>query len=168
MNRAQQWDAALLIDEANAYVHTRGIDLRQNAIVGVFLRLMESYKGILILTTNKTNESKEGSFDIDDAILSRCDLVIHYEIPPVKGRAQIWRDQREVRKITEQELPNSVIMELAQRFEVSGRSIRKLLGLTARYARHSKLVMDYQLFESVAEFIPKTRSEKIIDKKEPV
>ena len=49
LNRAAKWKVILLIDEADVYIHERGDDLIQNAIVGVFLRLLEYYKGILFL-----------------------------------------------------------------------------------------------------------------------
>ena len=145
-------------------MHARGYDLRQNAIVGVFLRLMEYYRGIMVLTTNKINE--DGSDDIDDAILSRCSLVVHYEIPNGKGHYKIWRDQREIRKITVEELPDPVLKVLAARFHISGRSIRNLLGLTARFARANKLKMGPELFQTISKYIPTTRSEKVLKKED--
>jgi len=53
LNRATRWGAILLIDEADVYIYERGTDIGQNAIVGVFLRLLEYYGGILFLTTNR-------------------------------------------------------------------------------------------------------------------
>ena len=41
LERASRWGIILLIDEADVYIHERGNDLEQNAIVGVFLRLLE-------------------------------------------------------------------------------------------------------------------------------
>src|SRR6185295_19284784 len=46
LRRAQRWGAILLIDEADVYVRERGDDIQQNAIVGVFLRVLEYYRGI--------------------------------------------------------------------------------------------------------------------------
>lgn len=160
MDRAQKWDAVLLIDEANAYVHKRGYDLRQNAIVGVFLRLMESYKGILILTTNKTGED---GFDIDDAILNRCAAVVHFNIPPAPFRLKIWTDQRAIRNIKIEEVPDSVLKQAALLFHFSGRSIRNLLGLTARYSRRTKKPISLDMLKNVSKYIPKTREEKLVE-----
>ena len=53
LTRASRWKAILLIDEADVYVHERGQDIQQNAIVGVFLRVLEYYRGVLFLTSNR-------------------------------------------------------------------------------------------------------------------
>ena len=51
--RASRWKAILLIDEADVYIHERGDDIQQNAIVGVFLRVLEYYRGVLFMTSNR-------------------------------------------------------------------------------------------------------------------
>lgn len=61
------------------------MDLVRNAPVSVFLRVLEYYQGILILTTNRV-----GTFD--EAFQSRIQLAIHY---PMLGRAErrrIWHN----------------------------------------------------------------------------
>ena len=37
--RSNRWNAVLLIDEADVYVHQRTNDLKQNSVVGTFLRV---------------------------------------------------------------------------------------------------------------------------------
>jgi hypothetical protein len=163
MGRAQNWDAVLLIDEANAYVHRRGTDIVQNAVVGVFLRLMESYRGILIFTSNKSDpnaQDEEDSIDVDDAILSRCQGVFNYKLPKIGMRRQIWKDQREIQELTK-DLSDEVIEILTKDFAISGRSIRNLLGTTARFARGTKREMTVELFRTIAKYIPLTRTEKV-------
>ncbi|KZV97816.1 P-loop containing nucleoside triphosphate hydrolase protein [Exidia glandulosa HHB12029] len=50
---AQMWNAVLLLDEAEVFLQKRSpSDLQRNAIVSIFLRQLEYYQGILILTTN--------------------------------------------------------------------------------------------------------------------
>ena len=47
------WGAIVLIDEADVFLEERSVnDLQRNAMVAVFLRQLEYYQGILILTTN--------------------------------------------------------------------------------------------------------------------
>ncbi|MGH6691328.1 MAG: AAA family ATPase, partial [Gammaproteobacteria bacterium] len=82
--RAQRWNAILLLDEADVYVAERGTDLEQNAIVGVFLRVLEYYKGVLFLTTNRADL-------VDDAVASRCIAKIPYGVPVPAQQARIWR-----------------------------------------------------------------------------
>jgi hypothetical protein len=60
--RAERWGAILLIDEADVYVRSRGNDIEQNAIVGVFLRVLEYYRGVLFMTTNMRQPSTMLSF----------------------------------------------------------------------------------------------------------
>jgi len=48
------WNAVLLLDEADVFLEERSLhDLKRNALVSIFLRLLEYYRGILILTTNR-------------------------------------------------------------------------------------------------------------------
>jgi SpoVK/Ycf46/Vps4 family AAA+-type ATPase len=51
---ASHWKAVLLLDEADVFLVWRTVtDIERNSIVSVFLRELEYYKGILILTTNQ-------------------------------------------------------------------------------------------------------------------
>lgn len=81
--RAQRWGAILLIDEADVYIRERGGDLLQNAVVGVFLRVLEYFNGILFLTSNRGDI-------IDDAIMSRVTAHIDYNNPDTEGAKKIW------------------------------------------------------------------------------
>lgn len=84
---ASRWNAVLLIDEADVYVRERGDDIVQNAIVGVFLRVLEYYSGILFMTTNRAES-------IDDAIVSRCIAKFGFAAPSRnEDRVKLWRIQ---------------------------------------------------------------------------
>ena len=63
--RADKWNAVLLLDEADVFLEQRSIhDVHRNALFSVFLRELEYYQGIMFLTTNRVKQ-------IDDAIASR-------------------------------------------------------------------------------------------------
>jgi SpoVK/Ycf46/Vps4 family AAA+-type ATPase len=50
---AQMWNAVLLLDEAEVFLQQRDVsNVERNALVSIFLRQLEYYQGILILTTN--------------------------------------------------------------------------------------------------------------------
>ncbi|KFY28457.1 hypothetical protein V493_02921 [Pseudogymnoascus sp. VKM F-4281 (FW-2241)] len=73
-NLATEWEAVMLIDEADVFLNSRGqgeTNLEKNALVSVLLRVLEYYEGILILTTNRIN-----SFDV--AVQSRVHLAVKY------------------------------------------------------------------------------------------
>jgi SpoVK/Ycf46/Vps4 family AAA+-type ATPase len=49
----QTWNAVLLLDEAEVFLQRRDTtDVTRNALVSIFLRQLEYYKGVLIMTTN--------------------------------------------------------------------------------------------------------------------
>ncbi|CAI7655938.1 unnamed protein product [Penicillium glandicola] len=81
---ARNWNAIVLLDEADVYLETRSAqDLRRNSIVSIFLRALDYFQGILFLTTNRV-----GSFD--EAIMSRIHVQIGYDPLDEDSRKQIW------------------------------------------------------------------------------
>jgi hypothetical protein len=118
--RAARWRAVLLLDEADVYVHERGRDLQQNAIVGVFLRVLEYQDTVLFLTTNRPD-------DVDDAIASRCVARLSYPRPSALEQKQIWRV---LATAANARITDSTIEMLVERnSELSGRDIKNLLKL---------------------------------------
>ncbi|TAK94787.1 MAG: AAA family ATPase, partial [Aquabacterium sp.] len=59
LKRAQRWGAVMLIDEADVYIRKRSDDITANAVVGVFLRVLEYFDGLLFLTTNRIDDIDE-------------------------------------------------------------------------------------------------------------
>ena len=112
LGRTMKWNAILLIDEADVYVRSRGTDIQQNAIVGVFLRILETFGGCLFLTTNMLKDKTTGKLMIDDAIMSRCTAHIKFELPNKDDRYSIAKvlatqfkcdiSDSELKKINEQ------------------------------------------------------------------
>lgn len=69
---ASAWNAILLIDEADVFLQRRAeLSLERNRLVAVFLRKLEHFDGILILTTNLVAH-------FDSAILDRMHLQMQY------------------------------------------------------------------------------------------
>ena len=78
------WDCVVLLDEADVFLEQRTLtDLQRNALVSVFLRVLEYYDGILVLTSNRV-----GTFD--EAFKSRIQLALHYESLNEEQRCKIW------------------------------------------------------------------------------
>jgi SpoVK/Ycf46/Vps4 family AAA+-type ATPase len=83
---AEHWDAVVLLDEADIFMATRNdLDLARNAIVSVFLRELEYFQGIIILTTNRATS-------IDSAFQSRIHFTMQYPDLDEEGRRAIWRN----------------------------------------------------------------------------
>lgn len=121
LSRAARWKAILLIDEADVYVHERGDDIHQNAIVGVLLRLLEYFRGIMFMTTNRATI-------IDDAILSRVTAHVRYTPPQDDDQAgRLWKVLA-----TQYGASGLDVEEAVKTFRnISGRSMRQLLRLSA-------------------------------------
>jgi AAA+ superfamily predicted ATPase len=120
LKRAERWGSILLIDEADVYIRDRGNDIVHNAIVGVFLRLIEYYNGILFLTSNRGDI-------IDDAIISRATAWIRYSIPDDKLLRQIWQVLSAQFKV---DLNDVDILNLVSELpNISGRTVKNLLKL---------------------------------------
>jgi SpoVK/Ycf46/Vps4 family AAA+-type ATPase len=78
--------AVLLIDEADVSMKARtSNNLQRNELVSVFLRLLEYYAGIMILTTNRMRS-------IDTVFESRIDIALTYNALTEADRQQVWRN----------------------------------------------------------------------------
>ena len=143
LTRAQRWGAVVLIDEADVYIRRREDNMAANAVVGVFLRVLEYFNGLLFLTTNRVD-------DIDEAIVSRCIALIKYEPPDRDARRKIWRVMMEQFGLSEA-LP--LADTLADRFPTaSGRDIKGLAKLVAKYCRQKNLPPDLEVYRRCAMF----------------
>jgi hypothetical protein len=143
--RAQRWGAVLLLDEADVYVRERGADLHQNAIVGVFLRVLEYQGNVLFLTTNRPE-------DVDDAIASRCVARLNYKPPTDEDQARIWRVLADAFKI---ELPDEEIGWIVSNSSgISGRDVKNLLKLAALVAKGRGCKVDSNIIEFCKKFKP--------------
>jgi hypothetical protein len=68
---SHRWGCVLLLDEAEVFLAKRNHeDLKRNAMVSVFLRVLEYYSGILFLTTNRVGT-------IDEAFKSRIHISLY-------------------------------------------------------------------------------------------
>jgi len=141
--RAQRWGAVMLIDEADVYIKRRNDNLASNAVVGVFLRVLEYFNGLLFLTTNRVD-------DIDEAIISRCIAMIKYHAPDGKDRRKIWRVMTEQFALP---LDSALIEELAEGFPAAtGRDIKGLTKLVAKFCQQKQLQPTMEVFRRCSVF----------------
>ena len=143
LTRAQRWGAVMLIDEADVYIRRRDDNMAANAVVGVFLRVLEYFNGLLFLTTNRVN-------DIDEAIVSRCIALIRYHPPQLADRTRIWQVMMEQFGLAvTPDMPDV----LARRFpDATGRDIKGLAKLVAKYCQHKSVAPSLAVFERCSLF----------------
>lgn len=135
--RAKRWHAVCLLDEADVYVHERGRDLDQNAIVGVFLRVLEYQDSVMFLTTNRPD-------DVDDAILSRCVARLPYPKPSPADQRRIWRVLADTAQV---DLPEPVLARVVRaHHDLTGRDIKNVLKLAHLLRRGAALTVEAVAF----------------------
>ncbi|CZR64854.1 related to TOB3 (member of AAA-ATPase family) [Phialocephala subalpina] len=82
---AHAWGAVLLLDEADVFLEKRTIqDIHRNALVSIFLRLLEYFQGILFLTTNRVET-------FDDAFQSRIHIALRYGELNLKAKKSVFK-----------------------------------------------------------------------------
>jgi SpoVK/Ycf46/Vps4 family AAA+-type ATPase len=134
------WDCVVLLDEADVFLEQQTLnDLSRNALVSVFLRALEYYDGILILTSNRV-----GTFD--EAFKSQIQLALHYEALDLSQRHQIWenftRHLDDMSDNTDAADINAHLKELAQ-YEINGRQIRNAVTTARQLALFQGKKMNY-------------------------
>jgi hypothetical protein len=116
---AYAWDAIILLDEADIFMEKRAAnDLVRNAMVSIFLRLLERYQGIMFLTTNRIDE-------FDPAFKSRISISIEYKNMTSETRFKIWSNLLGICNI---QLSESDIIELSN-YELNGRQIKSCIRM---------------------------------------
>ncbi|KAI9738381.1 MAG: hypothetical protein M1834_008884 [Cirrosporium novae-zelandiae] len=135
------WGCVVLLDEADVFLEQRSLaDLQRNALVSVFLRILEYYEGILILTSNRV-----GKFD--EAFKSRIQLALHYDDLSDDQRLQIWRNF--IKRLEGME-DNAVdiddirdnVKELST-YKMNGRQIRNAITTARQLASFKKRKMNF-------------------------
>ncbi|KAM0437654.1 hypothetical protein ACHAPT_002018 [Fusarium lateritium] len=148
-------------DEADVFLEQRSlVNLERNALVSVFLRVLEYYEGILILTSNRV-----GIFD--EAFKSRIQLNLHYKNLDQDQRRQIWNNfllrlkrLEEERVATGSKDPegfdygvnSAEIMRNVEKLadvNLNGRQIRNAISTARHLARYLEEPMAYKHFEVV-------------------
>ena len=116
--RVTRWNAVLQFDECEIFLSKRSNDLERSAIVGIFLRLLDYYQGMLFLTSNRPEA-------IDEAVLSRVMLHLRYPDLTCETRAEVWRHMIRAAGL---QLDAETLAIVAD-WDLNGRQIRNLSRL---------------------------------------
>lgn len=141
LDLVKRWNAVMLIDEADVYLEKRddtGSEIQRNAVVSVFLRLLECHDGIIFLTSNRMTS-------IDSAFLSRISLIVPFDELEVEDRAEIWRTQI---KLSDLNVDDNDIMILSN-YDLNGRQIKNIIKL----AQCTKTENNFYGIASLCEYI---------------
>lgn len=143
LKRAMRWNAILLVDEADVYIRSRGTDIEQNAVVGVFLRVLEYFSGIIFFLSNLD--------DIDDAIESRATAHIKYDYPTPTNLRKIWEIQKNQYKLN---ISDDVIDKFCTSVEdkMVGRDVKNMCKLAKIYSNKSKDTVTIETLKKISKF----------------
>jgi DNA polymerase III delta prime subunit len=116
--RAEELDVILLLDEGDALLTQRtdvsnANDRYANLETNYLLQRLESYEGILIVTTNASDR-------IDSAFQRRMDVRVNFQEPDAAERWSIWQ----MHLPEAHEVGRTLLDEVARRCELTGGEIR--------------------------------------------
>ena len=135
--RAARMNAVLLFDEADALFSKRtevkdSHDRYANADTSYLLQLLEEYRGIAILATNKKQ-------NVDAAFTRRIRYIVDFPRPDASQRQQIW--QQVIEELCDRKARHqldSTITSLAEGVELSGAQIKNAVLASIFIARRSR------------------------------
>ena len=126
-----QWNALVLLDEADIFVERRSESsgILRNAMVSVMLRMIEYFQGVLFLTTNRVET-------FDPAFQTRITAAIKYEPLGTEAREEVWTNL-----ITASGHAQSLLAQggdvdpsILATYSMNGRSIKNALRLALSLA----------------------------------
>jgi hypothetical protein len=141
------WKSVVLLDEADVFLEQRSLDdLRRNALVSIFLRVLEYYDGILVLTSNRV-----GTFD--EAFKSRIQLALHYPKLDHVKRAKVWENFIErLEDLKEENIDfndlRDNVEELAKN-RMNGREIRNAITLARQYTQWKTTKLNFAELQDI-------------------
>lgn len=126
LEMATIWGAVVLIDEADIFLEHRDddADIARNAMVAIFLRMLEYHQGLLYLTTNRVKS-------FDPAFFSRISVAIRYDDFNISDRIQVWNNLLDAAKIEKTHID---IAHLAG-YNINGRQIKNAIRIGQSLAR---------------------------------
>ncbi|KAF4469330.1 P-loop containing nucleoside triphosphate hydrolase [Fusarium albosuccineum] len=136
LSLAKDWEALVLIDEADVFMQERRIkDLERNSLVSILLRALEYFEGIMLLTTNRVET-------IDSAFHSRIHLSLAY--PPLSPEAlrTLWKNtiSRASSNPNPRWLSKRFLSQLAGS-QINGRDIKNIVSMAYAVAKNEKREM---------------------------
>ncbi|MCQ2253340.1 MAG: ATP-binding protein [Bacteroidales bacterium] len=140
----------LLFNEADAIIGSRmksdsmhAVDKMENTVQNIILQEMEDLDGIMIATTNLTE-------NIDKAFDRRFLYKVKFEKPTLESRVKIWKSMVK-------DIPDDIAEKLAKAFELSGGQIENVTRRSfINYLLYSTPQTDY---EALAELCQNERED---------
>ena len=145
---AHSWGAVLLLDEADVFLEKREVhDIHRNALVSIFLRLLEYFQGILFLTTNRVET-------FDDAFQSRIHVALRYGDLTTKAKRSVWSmfiEMCRAQQGCEVGVFSDKDLDALSRHQLNGRQIKNIVRTAQALALNEGAVLDLSHVKKVME-----------------
>ncbi|KAF7541236.1 hypothetical protein G7054_g760 [Neopestalotiopsis clavispora] len=142
MDRCTTWRAILLLDECDVFLEKRSeSSLEKNRLVAVFLRMLEYYQGVLLLTTNRISA-------FDPAFESRIHLTIDYPKLDREARQRIWANFINAQS---RSTISAWELRLLGQLELNGRQIKNMVKTAALLATAENVGLQFDHIMTVAK-----------------
>jgi SpoVK/Ycf46/Vps4 family AAA+-type ATPase len=105
--------------------------LDRNELVSIFLRLLEYYRGIMILTTNRSS-------GIDPAFESRVDITIPYPALSKDAQTRVWRNFFRRMPANEIAIDEQAIQQLLDT-PLNGRQVKSAIKMATVLSKREKV-----------------------------
>jgi SpoVK/Ycf46/Vps4 family AAA+-type ATPase len=154
---ARRWEAILLWEDADIFLAScTSSDPTRNSIATTAMRFLETYKGIVFLTTNRVHAS-------DDTFISRINQSLYYPSLPRDNQLSIFKDLLKV-AVVEDILE---IMEYLRRAlkdskegAMNGQEIRNAVVYAQDLAYYDRVRLGWQHFMAVFRTKGQLRSDR--------
>lgn len=142
---AEERDVMLLIDEGDALLGRRtsvntANDRYANLETNFLLQRLETYEGIVLITTNAADH-------IDSAFQRRMDVVVEFHTPEAAERLAIWK----VHLPMTHQIPEGFLQDVAQRCVFTGGQIRNAVLHAALLASADADVIGAEALEAAIQ-----------------
>jgi SpoVK/Ycf46/Vps4 family AAA+-type ATPase len=141
----KRWNGIALIDEIDIFLEKRSsvkTDITKNAIVGVFLKILEYCDAIVFMTSNRIES-------IDPAMESRIDLKLEYDELSIEDKIKIYCNKMKKIKVVESHEEIRRFME--KYYHLNGRNLKSIIKTAQRIAFPHPPTLDHM--SAVVELI---------------
>lgn len=153
---AEVWNAVVLLDEGDIFLEKRSDDIERNAMIGVFLRMLEYHQGVMFITTNRVKQ-------FDPAFYSRISLALHYDKIDTDTRGKIIASLADAAGIPMRSIP---VKEMVRQ-DINGRQVKNIIRLAQTLAASEKRRVSQRHFKTVMSVSGQFNTQIDMNEEEP-
>lgn len=141
-----RWDALVLLDEADIFLEKRSStgSLERNAMVSVMLRLVEYFKGVLFLTSNRVDA-------LDPAFKTRITLALRYDPLSHDARMTVWTNLLVLSGYAPSINDGTINVKSLAEHVLNGREIKNAIRLAMALAEEDCVPLDQTLLDETID-----------------